>query len=103
MHFCFVMLKNLKFSNINWDFTQKPPIIRVEKNVYPIYTLGNIKIHKIESLGTLKIKLEFIMGVAWEPYLAPRLIGAINGIWMYIIIFAQNPPQGEPLYAYQCS
>ena len=45
----------------------------MKKGVFTIYTLGNIKIHKIESLGTLKIKLEFYYGGAWEPYLAPRL------------------------------
>ena len=34
-----------------------------------------------------------MVGGAWEPYLAPRLIGVINGIWMYIVISAQNTPQ----------
>ena len=44
-----------------------------------------------------------MVGGAWEPYLAPRLVGVINGIWMYIVISAQNNPQGEALHAYQCS
>ena len=56
-------------------FHANPPIeTRWKKCVFPIYTLGDIKIHKIESLGTLEIKLEFYYGGgAWEPYLAPRL------------------------------
>ena len=29
-------------------------------------------------------------GGAWELYLIPRLIAVLNGIWMYIIISAQN-------------
>ena len=44
-----------------------------------------------------------MLGGAWEPYMAPRLIAVINGIWMYIIISAQNTPQGEALHAYQYS
>ena len=57
-------------------FHAKPPYRNaLKKCVVTIFTLGYIKIHKIESLGSLKIKLEFYYGGdAWKPYLAPRLV-----------------------------
>ena len=65
MHYYLVMLKKSFFPIFpyNLGFHAKPPYRNaLKKCVFPINTLGNIFFHKIESLGTLKINLEFYYG-----------------------------------------
>ena len=92
------MLKKSFSPNFQYKlgFHAKPPYPNaLKKGVCTLYTLGNIKIHKIKSLGTLKIKLEFYYGgVHGNPiWLLDYPLGGITKIfWVKITSKMKSAP-----------